>query len=179
MSEEQSQGVSPPQPDKSAPEPAKEAVSVAKAEEAPPVSATPLLALVVDDEPANRDFLMRLLEQAQLEVMGASGGQEALAMASTYENIALLVIDHKLPDMDGVDLIAKLRERYPKACVIMATMLDERALMEQAFANGCNVFLVKPHGFMELFRRLQEFGPDPEHLNHLVIDQHGFRPFRG
>jgi hypothetical protein len=61
----------------------------------------------------------------------------------------------------------------------MATMLDERSLMEQAFANGCNVFLVKPHGFMELFRRLQEIGPDPEQLNRMIIDQYGPRPFRG
>ena len=57
--------------------------------------------------------------------------------------------------------------------------LDERALMAQAFENGCNVFLVKPHGFMELFKRLQETGPDPEQLNHLVIDQYGLRPYRG
>ncbi len=78
-----------------------------------------------------------------------------------------------------MDLITALRERYPKACFIMATMLDERSLMEKAFDNGCNVFLVKPHGFMELFRRLQEVGPDPEKMNRMIIDQYGPRQFRG
>lgn len=155
-----------------------QAVSPAKpesAQAAPPAN----VALVVDDEPANRDFLMRLLEQTGLQVKGASDGKEALDIAQRHDSMALLAIDHKLPDMDGVDLLHQLRERFPAACVVMATMLDERALMAQAFENGCNVFLVKPHGFMELFRHLQEKGPDPDKLDRLVIDQYGLRPYRG
>jgi DNA-binding NarL/FixJ family response regulator len=79
--------------------------------------------------------------------------------------------------MDGVDLLAKLRQRYPQARLVMATMLDERPLMARAFDNGCDVFLVKPHGFMELFRRLQS--GDENNLSGLIIDQYGPRPYRG
>ncbi len=136
-------------------------------------------ALVIDDEPANRDFLVRLLEQAKLEVHGAESGGQALKMADSLGALALVVIDNKLPDMDGVDLLIKLRQKYPEARMIMATMLDERALMAKAFENGCNVFLVKPFGFMELFRRLQKSGPDDEELNRMIIDQYGPRPYRG
>jgi CheY-like chemotaxis protein len=136
-------------------------------------------ALVIDDEPANRDFLVRLLQQAKLEVHGAESGEAALKIADSVGALALVVIDHKLPDMDGVDLLIKLHEKYPDARMIMATMLDERALMTKAFENGCNVFLVKPFGFMELFRRLQQFGPDDEELNRMIIDQYGLRPYRG
>lgn len=143
----------------------------------PPVS---LSALVVDDEPANCDFCVRLLQQARLNVKGASSGQEALDQARTMENLALVVIDHRLPDMSGVSLLARLREQFPNAMLIMATMHDERSLMEQAFETGCDVFLVKPHGFMELYKRLKATPPGGEGTHEqLIIDQYGPRPYRG
>ncbi|NDJ76738.1 MAG: response regulator transcription factor, partial [Chloroflexi bacterium] len=65
------------------------------------------------------------------------------------------------------------------ARIVMATMLDERPLIAKAFENGCDVFMVKPHGFMELFRRLQAVRAGEETLlDKLVIDQYGPRPFR-
>lgn len=137
-------------------------------------------ALVVDDEPANRDFLVRLLQQARLEVQGASTAEEARTIAQAAEHLDLIVVDNKLPDMDGVDLMVELHTRYPAAHMIMATMLDERALMDKAFACGCDVFLVKPHGFMELFRRIQGAQSTGENtLKCVIIDQYGPRPYRG
>ncbi len=147
--------------------------------EAKPVAKTNL-ALVIDDEPANRDFLVRLLQQAKLEVCGASTAAEALQIIDNSATFALIVIDNKLPDMNGVDLLIKLRPRFPEARMVMATMLDERQLMAKAFENGCDVFLVKPHGFMELFRRLQTpDAPGEDKLRKLIIDQYGPRPYRG
>jgi CheY-like chemotaxis protein len=137
-------------------------------------------ALVIDDEPANRDFLVRLLQQAKLDVHGASTAAEALQIAKDVTDMALVVIDNKLPDMNGVDLLIQFRPRYPSARIVMATMLDERQIMVKAFENGCDVFLVKPHGFMELFRRLQmPDTPGESKLSRLIIDQYGPRPYRG
>ncbi len=158
--------------------------------------ARPPFALVVDDEPANRDFLVRLLQQAHLDVHGAGSAQEALSIAKDVEHMALIVIDNKLPDMDGIDLLITLRQRYAQAHIVMATMLDERTVMTRAFEGGCDVFLVKPHGFMELFRRVQALKTLPTHtagdtiekdarddsddpLRRLIIDQYGPRPYRG
>lgn len=149
---------------------------------APTPAVTPKsnFALVIDDEPANRDFLVRLLQQAKLDVRGASTAAEALKIAEGITDMALVVIDNKLPDMDGVDLLIQFRPRYPEARMIMATMLDERQIMVKAFENGCDVFLVKPHGFMELFRRLQAPDvPGEPKLSRLIIDQYGPRPYRG
>jgi DNA-binding response OmpR family regulator len=93
-------------------------------------------------------------------------------MLDSMPQLALIVIDNKLPDMNGVDLLIKLRPRFPDARMVMATMLDERPLMAKAFENGCDVFLVKPHGFMELFRRLQAPDvPGEDKLRRLIIDQ--------
>jgi CheY-like chemotaxis protein len=158
--------------------PAEPVAAAAPAEDECKKPGTKEYALVVDDEPANRDFLVRLLEQANLEVRGASTGEEALQIAAQVECMKVVAIDNKLPDMNGVELVTKFRERYPNARLIMATMLDERDLMIKAFEYGCDVFLVKPHGFMELFRRLQTPGEE-ETLDKLIIDQYGPRPYRG
>lgn len=145
-----------------------------------PVPAAPACALVIDDEPANRDFLVRLLEQARLKVQGTGTAAGALRIAKECPTLAVIVVDNRLPDMDGIDLLAALRKQHPEARLIMATMHDERSLMEKAFENGCDVFMVKPHGFMELFRRLQAKGDgDGNELTRLIIDQYGPRPYRG
>lgn len=133
-------------------------------------------ALVVDDTPANRDFLERLLEQAGFEVSGAATEQEALADCKELEAVDLAVVDMQLPDGSGLSLTQKLRERCPKAYLVVATMYDERSLMDSTFERGGNCFLVKPHGFMELFKRLTTSDLDElREASCLIIDQYGPR----
>lgn len=137
------------------------------------------VALVVDDAPANRDFLERLLGGAKFKVIGAGSGQKALAAVADRADLMLAVVDMKLPDMTGLQLMVELRQRFPEACMVIATMLDERSMMEEAFRLGCHVFLVKPHGFVELYQRL--ITSDARVLRdgpHLVIDQYGPREFK-
>jgi DNA-binding response OmpR family regulator len=136
-------------------------------------------AVVVDDEFANRDFLVRLLEQASFKVTGASSGASALLAAKAVPSLALALVDWELPDSTGLEIVRKLREENPEATLIMATMHDDRAMMTEAFRAGCDVFLVKPHGFMELFRRLKEADSDASLLKRIIIDQYGPRPYRG
>ncbi|NWG17280.1 MAG: response regulator [Chloroflexi bacterium] len=136
------------------------------------------VALVVDDAPANRDFLERLLGGAKLRVISAGSGQKALEAITGVQEIALAVVDMKLPDMTGLQLIPQIRQRFPEACLVIATMLDDRDTMEAAFRQGCHIFLVKPHGFVELFHRLNNGDIcDVRDGPRLVIDQYGPRVF--
>jgi len=136
-------------------------------------------AMVVDDEPANREFAERLLQMAAFTVKGASTGAEALAAARSVPKLTLALIDMELPDASGLAVIRTLRVENPNAILIMATMHDDRALMARAFESGCDVFLVKPHGFMELFRRIKDWDLNVASLQKLIIDQYGPRPYRG
>jgi len=136
-------------------------------------------ALVVDDEPANRDFLERLLQTASFKVVGASSAAEAFAAAKAVPALALALVDHELPDATGLEVILTLRASYPDALLVMATMHDDRPLIDLAFASGVDVFLVKPHGFMELYRRLKEAETNTASLRRLIIDQYGPRPYKG
>lgn len=135
-------------------------------------------ALVVDDTPANLDFLERLLSQANFEILGAASGKSALAAVENVQELALAVIDMQLPDMPGLQLTYDLRRRFPHTYIVVATMHDERSLMESVFSKGGNCFLVKPHGFMELYRRLTTSSiQELLNTNCVVIDQYGPRPF--
>ncbi len=137
------------------------------------------IALAVDDASANREFLERLLGGANFKVLSAGTGYGALKAITDLNHLTLAMVDMKLPDMTGLDLVKQLRQRFPAAYLVIATMYDERSVMEDSFAAGCNVFLVKPHGFMELFQRLMSTeietmcaGPQ------LIIDQYGPRHFK-
>lgn len=136
-------------------------------------------ALIVEDTAANRMFFERLLVQAGFDVVGVETGQEALKQMDAMEDIALAILDMEIPDINGLELTVRLRQQSPETCIIIATMHDERSLMQSAFEKGCDVFLVKPHGFMELFKRLTSEGSSGLHKNRpLVIDQYGPRPFK-
>lgn len=135
-------------------------------------------ALVVEDTDANRIFFERLLTQAGFEVHGVSSGRAALQKLEAFDSLELAVFDMQVPDFNGLDLTAMARQAFPKACIVVATMHDERSLMESAFQKGCNIFLVKPHGLMELYNRLTKVGLEAI-VNGacMVIDQYGPREF--
>src|SRR5690349_14356079 len=137
------------------------------------------LALVVDDVGANREFVVRLLSGAKFKVLSGSTGKAALDLIGLQKDLPMAIIDMKLPDMSGLDLVVELRKKFPKAYLVVASMYDERSTMDKAFAAGCNVYLVKPHGFMELYKRLSQSAlaalcADPP----LIIDQYGPRLFK-
>lgn len=136
-------------------------------------------ALILEDTAANRMFFERLLMQAGFEVVGAEKGKEALEKAQIMGEMDLAILDMEIPDITGLEMTHRLRQQFPQACIVVATMHDERSLMESAFLKGCDVFLVKPHGFMDLFKRLTTEGSNGLHQNRpLVIDQYGPRPFQ-
>ncbi len=135
-------------------------------------------ALVVDDTPANRDFLERLLTQAGFDVVGAGNGAVALALAEKLSELPLAIIDMQLPDINGLHLTYKLRRMFPRMYIVVATMHDEASLMDSVFQKGGNCFIVKPHGFMDLYKRLTSAGiAQMRNEGPLIYDRHGLRQY--
>jgi DNA-binding response OmpR family regulator len=135
-------------------------------------------ALVVEDTKANLIFFERLLIQANYEVRGAMSGQEGLDLVNDLDHLELAIVDMEIPDMSGLILTTRLRKRFPQACIIIATMHDQKSLQISAFQKGCNIFVVKPHGFMELYKRITTVGCEAiRNDDPLVIDQYGVRHF--
>lgn len=134
-------------------------------------------AFIVDDIDANRIFFERLLTQAGFLSKSFGNGSDVLQALSQQDTLSLAVVDMEIPGTSGLELTKRIRLLFPEACIIVATMHDEPAIMTSAFQKGCDIFIVKPHGFMELFKRLTTRGSAIREDAPLVIDQYGPRQF--
>jgi two-component system copper resistance phosphate regulon response regulator CusR len=108
----------------------------------------------VEDEVDIQSFLRRSLEEAGFEVEAAADGKTAqsLAVESAYD---ILIVDLGLPDMDGIDLIHKLRQSGVRAPVLILSArrsVDDRV---RGLEHGGDDYLTKPFAMAELLARLR------------------------
>ena len=109
--------------------------------------------LAVDDEPQILRFLKPSLVAAGYEVITEQTGAGALKAAATRSPDAIL-LDLGLPDMDGKDVIARLRE-WSKTPIIIISARDREAEKISALDLGADDFVNKPFGIGELLARLR------------------------
>jgi two-component system response regulator HydG len=102
--------------------------------------------LVVDDEASARGALAKLLEHAGYAVDAAGDGAEALTIASEHPP-DVVVTDLKMPGMDGLTLLAKLREQDRDVPVVVATAFGNISAAVSAMRAGAADFLTKPIDF--------------------------------
>jgi DNA-binding NtrC family response regulator len=99
--------------------------------------------LVVDDEPAERDGLARLVGQWGYEVETASSGEEALSLVES-QHPAVVVTDLVLPEMDGLTLLQKLKETGRPPIVLLVTGHGTVESAVEAMRHGAFDYLTKP-----------------------------------
>ncbi|HXK18684.1 MAG TPA: sigma-54 dependent transcriptional regulator [Polyangiaceae bacterium] len=102
--------------------------------------------LVVDDEASARSGLGKLLEQEGYQVVQASDGREALDVVAEQAP-ELIITDLKMPNMDGMELLAKLRERGVETPAVVATAFGEVSSAVAAMRAGAEDYLTKPIDF--------------------------------
>src|SRR5689334_15017306 len=102
--------------------------------------------LVVDDEASARSGLEKLLRQEGYAVDAAADGPSALELASERPP-DVVVTDLKMPKMDGVELLKKLREQDPDLPVIVVTAFGDVASAVNAMRAGAEDYLTKPVDF--------------------------------
>ncbi|MFH0900084.1 MAG: response regulator [Pseudomonadota bacterium] len=99
--------------------------------------------LVVDDEPDMLDFFERAL-RADFKVTRALSGEEALQRIAEgdYE---VLITDHKMPRMSGIELIEALGNRYPSLVTVLISGFSDSCELQAAIRDhGIHGYLVKP-----------------------------------
>jgi two-component system, OmpR family, copper resistance phosphate regulon response regulator CusR len=123
--------------------------------------------LVVEDERRIADFLRRGLESAGYHVETAGTGGEALAKIHEIE-FDVMILDLMLPDMDGLTLLEKARNRKVSPAVLILSArggVDDRV---KGLELGADDYLVKPFAFVELLARIRALmrrgQPMPERL---------------
>ncbi len=104
--------------------------------------------LVVDDERNIRALVSRVLDQDQMEIHGAGTGKEGLQMADEVGPDVVL-LDLRLPDMDGMDVLRMLRVRHPEVAVIIITGYGQIPSAVEAMKAGATDYLEKPFEHLE------------------------------
>jgi two-component system KDP operon response regulator KdpE len=122
--------------------------------------------LVVDDEKAIQRFLRNALSSEEFSVHIAGGGKEALTAAVAIRP-DLIILDLGLPDMDGVEVLRRLRE-WTQVPIIILSVRDREEDKVVALDNGADDYVTKPFGIGELlarmrvaFRRSLQQAPEP------------------
>lgn len=109
--------------------------------------------LIVDDEPANCLLLEEILKEKAKVIKSVYNGAEALneLEENSYD---LILLDIKLPDINGYDLLPEIRKSYPKVHVIAQTAHALESDKEKALAAGFDEYLGKPITHIELLRKI-------------------------
>ncbi len=131
--------------------------------------------LVVEDEKRIQDFLSRGLESAGYAVDVAGDGATATELIYSTE-YDLVILDLMLPDVDGLTLLGKIRNRKVSPPVLILSARDAVDDRVRGLEHGADDYLVKPFAFVELLARaralLRRGQPLPERLQvgDLVLD---------
>jgi two-component system, NarL family, response regulator LiaR len=110
--------------------------------------------LVIDDHQVVREGLRRMIElEPDLKVVGEAGtAKEALNQVQTLSPEVILM-DIKMPEVDGVSLTKQIKQKYPDANIIMLTLYDE--YLSQAIEAGAKGYLLKDIHRDELVRAIR------------------------
>jgi len=109
--------------------------------------------LVVEDDRPIRNFITASLGAQGFNYIETDKGNEAIALSMSY-NPDLIILDLGLPDIDGIEVIAKIREWSKTPIIIVSARENERQKIE-ALDKGADDYLTKPFGIGELLARVR------------------------
>ena len=114
--------------------------------------------LVVDDDEATCDALRRLLSRMGYQAAIAQSGREALDVAEAARP-DVIVLDWMMPDMDGLEVLRRLRERpaTKDVPVLLYSAVDNAELLGQARKLGAQECVLKSGGFYSLYERIERY----------------------
>ena len=113
---------------------------------------TPVI-LAIDDEPQIRKLLKMTLSAHDYSVLEAATGNEGLIMAASRAP-DLILLDLNLPDLSGLEVLARLREWYARPVMVVSVVNDEETIV-RALDAGADDYLTKPFGVAELLARIR------------------------
>jgi DNA-binding NtrC family response regulator len=100
--------------------------------------------LVVDDEEPIREIVTSMLANAGYECKQAGSGLEAIAILESGEQFELMLSDLMMPELDGIGLLERTKEKFPDMPVVMVTAVHDISVALAALRNGAYDYLLKP-----------------------------------
>ena len=115
--------------------------------------------LIVDDEAGIVDEVKAYFEEEGFRVEAADSGKEGLRILKRMRP-DLLILDIKLPDLNGLELLKAVKESFPQTKVIVITGYVDQNLIDAAERLGRDCFLQKPFDLPRLFQEVSRLLPD-------------------
>ncbi len=110
--------------------------------------------LVVDDERPVRDLISRVLGSKGYECVGATDGLDALQKLA-MKRFDVVLLDIRMPEMSGMEVLPTISAQYPDACVIMSTAVVDMKTALQALEKGACEYVTKPFDTEDLVMRVE------------------------
>jgi DNA-binding NtrC family response regulator len=111
--------------------------------------------LLVDDEVEFLETLMKRMKKRGVRVSGVKSGDESLAFLSSHP-VDVVVLDVKMPGMDGIETLRTIKQRYPLVEVIMLTGHASVEVAIQGMELSAFDYLMKPINIDDLLYKLQD-----------------------
>lgn len=112
--------------------------------------------LIVDDEALLRGLLEKIITRQGHKVMTASNGREAIEIINK-EKVAMVISDIKMPEMDGLEMLVKIKEDRPDLPVLLMTGHTGEFTRTEAIAVGADGYIEKPFHNYEILSKVQSF----------------------
>ena len=111
-------------------------------------------ALLVEDDPVSAKLIRTTIEPENFIVESVDTGEEALELAKLYD-FDIIVVDLRLPDMDGSELIRRLRAGNVNIPALILSGVDDKQEKVKGLISGADDYLTKPFDRRELTARMQ------------------------
>ena len=105
--------------------------------------------LIVDDEEGVRRVLREFFKRKGFDVFEAESGEQALQLIRST-NVSAVLLDIKMPGMDGLETLKKILEINPEIGVVMATAVQDDEKIKKAIELGAYSYVLKPFDFSYL-----------------------------
>jgi len=113
--------------------------------------------LIAEDEELNFILLKELLVHLPVEVVRATNGAEAVDFITRNQDIRLVLMDLKMPVMDGYEATKQIKAMYPELPILALTAYSHDTDKERALLCGCSDFICKPFKKVDLITKIKRY----------------------
>ena len=113
--------------------------------------------LIAEDDEINFKFLEAVLQDTSAQVLHARNGNEAVELCRTINKIDLVLMDIKMPEMDGLEATRQIRQFNRKVPIIAQTAFVLEEELKKCGETGCNDYITKPIEIKAFFEKVDGF----------------------
>lgn len=113
--------------------------------------------LIAEDDPANLMLLKKALEKTHADIIHADNGKDAVKLFRTNPDIDAILMDIRMPIMDGIEATSQIKQIDKDIPIIVQTAFTMSSEKEKSFKAGCDDYISKPINIKELFATISKY----------------------